>query len=270
MFEKSTFNLGYLDSLAYRDTLVHRIDPRAKLLATLAFIVTVVSFPRYEITGLLPFFLFPAISLSLGDIPLKFILKKVLIVSAFAVFIGIFNPLFDRGIAFSFFGIPISWGWVSFASIMLKFFLTISSALLLIATTSFPGICHAMQRLGMPEIFVSQLLFLYRYLFVLIEEAARIVRARDMRSFGKRGSGIRPFVSLAGTLFLRTVERAERVYRAMLSRGFSGRLQAARPSAMSVRDTLFLVLTGALLVLFRMTNVAGTVGRTAMEALGKL
>ena len=95
-------------------------------------------------------------------------------------------------------GIPLSAGWLSFLTILIKFTLTISAALLLIATTSFPGICHALRSLGVPAVFVSQLLFLYRYLFVLIEEALRIVRARDMRSFGNHGSGMKVVVRLIG------------------------------------------------------------------------
>ena len=91
MFDNEYFNLGYLDTLSYRDTFIHRLDPRAKLIATIFFVLTVVSFPKYEITGLLPFFLFPVLIFSLGDIPYKFILKKVLVVSSFAFFIGFFK-----------------------------------------------------------------------------------------------------------------------------------------------------------------------------------
>ena len=265
MFDEGYFNLGYLDALSYRNTFVHRLDPRAKLIATVAFIVTVVSFPKYEITGLLPFFLFPVLLFSLGDIPVKFILKKVLLVSAFALFIGIFNPLFDRQAAYSWWGLPIARGWISFLSIMLKFFLTITSALLLIATTSFPGICHALRKLGIPDIFISQLLFLYRYIFVLVEEAMKVVRARDMRSFGNRGKGMKTFISLAGTLFLRTVERAERIYQAMLSRGFSGALHAVKPYRVSGADVVFLCSTIVLLYLFRMHDVVGAIGGLSMR-----
>ncbi|NJD55570.1 MAG: cobalt ECF transporter T component CbiQ [Nitrospirae bacterium] len=268
MFDAEYFNLGYLDTLSYQNTVIHRLDPRAKLIATLAFILTVVSFPKYEITGLLPFFLFPVLLISFGDIPVRFILKKVLLVSSFAVFIGIFNPLLDRQISISFLGISISGGWISFLSIMLKFFLTISSALLLIATTSFPGICHALQKIGMPEIFVSQLLFLYRYIFVLLEEAMKIVRARDMRSFGRKGHDIKTVTRLIGTLFLRTMERAERVYQAMLSRGFSGSLHTVKPYSFRAVDAVFLFTTIVLLYLFRTRDIVGTLGRLSMRALG--
>jgi len=268
MFDNAYFNLGYLDTLSYRDTVIHRLDPRAKLLATLAFIVTIVSFPKHEITGLLPFFLFPVLLFSLSDVPVKFILKKVLLVSSFAVFIGVFNPLIDRQTVYSVFGFSVSGGWISFLSIMLKFFLTITSALLLIATTSFPGVCHALQKMGMPEIFVSQLLFLYRYIFVLVEEAMKIVRARDMRSFAKKGLGIKPAINLFGTLFLRTVERAERVYQAMLSRGFTGRLNTSRTYCFTTADALFVGLTILFLYLFRIHDVVGMMGRVSMRVLG--
>jgi cobalt/nickel transport system permease protein len=265
MFDNEYFNLGYLDTLSYGDTVIHRLDPRAKLIATFLFVVTVVSFPKYEIAGLLPFFLFPVLLFTLSDIPVKFIMKKVLLVSSFAFFIGIFNPVIDRRIVYSFLGMPVSGGWISFLSIMMKFFLTITSALLLIATTSFPGICHALQKLGMPELFVSQLLFLYRYLFVLTEETMRIVRARDVRSFGRRGRGIKTFIHLAGTLFLRTVERAEQIYKAMLSRGFTGTLHSVRSYRFSGADAAFLCSTAAVLYLFRAYDLVGAVGRLSMK-----
>jgi cobalt/nickel transport system permease protein len=233
------------------------------VITTFAFIVTVVSFPKYEIARLIPFFLFPALIFSLGDIPFWFILKKVLVVSVFAVFIGIFNPLFDTHIQYDFLGIPVSGGWVSFFSILLKFFLTMGSALLLISTTSFPGICHALRKLGIPEIFISQLLFLYRYIFVLMEETLRMVRARDLRSFGKRGQGMSIFINLIGTLFVKTIERAERIYHAMLSRGFSGTIHFVKRDRLRKSDFLCLSITGVVLYIFRTCDIVSLIGRQA-------
>jgi cobalt/nickel transport system permease protein len=262
-FDKEYFNLGFLDTLSYKDTVIHRLDPRTKVIATFAFIVTVVSFPKYEIAGLIPFFLFPALFFSLGDIPIWFILKKVLVVSVFAVFIGIFNPLFDTRVMCTFFGIPVSGGWVSFLSILLKFFLTICSAMLLISTTSFPGICYALRQLRIPEIFVSQLLLLYRYIFVLIEETLRMVRARDLRSFGKKGQGMKIFINLIGTLFMRTIERADRIYHAMLSRGFSGTIHYVKRDHLRKADFVCLSVTGVFLILFRTYDFVNLIGRQA-------
>lgn len=262
-FDKAYFNLGVLDILSYKNTLIHRLDARTKVITTFAFIVTVVSLPKYEITGLIPFFFFPAIIFTLGDIPVWYILKKVLVVSVFAVFIGILNPLFDTQVRTNLLTIPVSGGWVSFFSILLKFFLTMCSALLLISTTTFPGICHALRKLGVPEIFISQLLFLYRYIFVLMEETLRMVRARELRSFGKRGQGVRVFINLVGTLFIKTIERAERIYHAMLSRGFSGTIHFISREGFGKTDFLFMSATGLLLYIFRSYDIVSLIGRQA-------
>ena len=267
-FEASYSGIGRLDRLSYRDTAVHRLDPRAKVVATMLFAIGVVSFPKYEVLSLLPLFLFPILIGALGDIPAGFIAKKVVAVSPFAVFIGIFNPIFDSSTVAIAPGFQISAGWVSFASILVKFALTISAALLLVATTSFPGICRGLRRLGLPVLFVSQLLFLYRYLFVLVEEAMRVVRARDMRSFGARGTGVGVLVRIVGTLFLRTVERAERIYGAMLARGFRGEVPSMRREAMRPSDASFLLASGCYFALCRFVPVPQMIGRLVRGLAG--
>lgn len=254
-FDREYFNLGYLDSLSYKDTLIHRIDPRIKLIVTLAFILTVISFPQYEVSGLIPFFLFPMLLFALGDIPVRFILKKLILVSPFVVFVGIFNPILDTSVMHDIYGIGISGGWISFISLLIKFMLTISAALLLIATTSFIGVCHGLQRLALPQIFVSQLLFLYRYIFVLMDEAMKIIRARDMRSFGNRGKGLRVFINMTGMILIRTIERSERIYSAMLSRGFDGRLGTVKRYSVSLSDIVFAMLSLSVFFLFRRYNI---------------
>jgi len=260
-FDEKYYNIGFIDQLSYKNTFVHRLDPRAKLIATLLFLFTVISFSKYEIVALLPFFLYPMLLMTIGEIPFMFIVKKVFLVSPFAVFIGIFNPLLDSGQVLIFNGLTISAGWLSFFSIMLKFTLTVSTALLLIATTSFPNVCHALRQLGLPSLFVSQLSFLYRYIFVLMEETMRIVRARNMRSYGERGKGIRIFVRIVGILFIRTVERAERVYFAMLSRGFQGDMPSLKRFGIKTGDVIFAVFVAVFLYIFRFYPVTQILGR---------
>ncbi|MCK9363216.1 MAG: cobalt ECF transporter T component CbiQ [Syntrophales bacterium] len=264
-FDEKYFDIGRLDRLSYGDTFVHRLDPRAKVIATMLFLLTVISFPKYEVIALAPFFLYPVLLLTIGEIPVRFMIRKIIVVSPFAVFIGIFNPLLDTKTVAVIFGVSLSAGWISFLSILMKFALTISAALLLIATTSFPGICHALRRLGVPALFVSQLLFLYRYLFVLMEEAMRIIRAREMRSFGSHGAGMKMFVRLIGILFLRTMDRAERIYYAMLSRGFQGDIPTLKRSHIALPDLLFLSVMIAYLGVFRFFPVAEELGRVVQE-----
>jgi cobalt/nickel transport system permease protein len=262
-FDKEFLNLGYIDSLSYRDSFIHRIDSRGKVITTLLFVSLVVSYPKYEVVALLPYFIFPILLLTLSDTPFMYILKRVLIVAPFAIFIGIFNPLFDTGHVVISGGITLSSGWISFLSIMLKFVLTISAALILIATTSFPAVCQALNKLGIPSLFTSQLLFLYRYIFVLAEETMRMVRARDMRSFHNHGSGIRTVARLIGILFIRTVERSERIYHAMLCRGFHGTFPAVRSSRFSMRDAVFILVSSAVLIALRVYNVSEMLGQIA-------
>ena len=266
-FDAEFFNIGYLDTLSYKDTFVHRLDPRVKLLVSFAFILSVVSFPKYEVSALMPFFLYPVFLMTAGNIPMKAIAKKVLFVSPFAIFLGIFNPLLDTGVVFSLFGIPVSGGWLSFASIIVKFMLTVSTALLLIAVTSFPGICEALERLKFPKIFVIQLLFLYRYLFVLLEESLRMMRARDARSFGKKGKEIKTFIRLVSVLLIRSVERAEMIFRAMLSRGFRGEIKVLRRHTINAYDILFLIVSITMFYIFRSFHIVNLMGETLSRTL---
>lgn len=267
-FDKEYLNIGYLDTLSYKDTFVHRLDPRVKVLVSFIFILFVVSFPKYELSGLMPFFIYPVFLLTAGDIPLRAIAKKVLFVSPFAIFIGIFNPLLDTNVILTPFGVPVTGGWISFLSIIVKFVLTVSTALLLIAVTSFPGICEALERLKLPRIFVIQLLFLYRYLFVLLREALRMQRAREARSFGKRGREIKNFIRLISLLLVRSVERAERIYQAMLSRGFRGEIRVRKRYKLRLQDIVFAILTVGIFYIFRNFDIVSYIGETLRRSFG--
>ena len=76
-FDEKYFDIGRLDRLSYQDTCVHRLDPRAKVIATMLFLFTVISFPKYEVAALVPFFLFPVLLMTIGEIPVRFIIKKM-------------------------------------------------------------------------------------------------------------------------------------------------------------------------------------------------
>jgi cobalt/nickel transport system permease protein len=249
-----------LDLLANGDTALHRLDARAKVLVTLVFILSVVSFGRYELAALFPFFVFPAAMVARGNLPAGHIAKKVALLSPFALAVGLFNPLFDREVLVQLGPLGVSGGWISFASIIVRALLTVGAALILIALTGFPAVCQALERLGMPRVFAVQLLFLYRYLFVLTEEGSRAARARELRSCGRRGLGASSFGPLVGHLLLRTWQRAERIHMAMLARGFTGDFHARRPSRFGGQELLFLAGWSALFVTLRLENVPRLLG----------
>ena len=236
----SFLDIGYLDSLSSQKSPIHRLDPRAKVVATAFFIVSVVSFDKYEISGLMPFFLYPVVLVALGDLPLGYLLKKILLAAPFAVFIGMFNPFIDRAILMHIGPVGISGGWISFASILLRFVLTVGAVLALIASTGFTSICMSLEKMGAPNSFAVQLLFMYRYIFVLVDEGSRMVRARALRSFEGRGMGFKVFVSMIGQLLLRTLDRAQRIHLAMRCRGFDGEIRVFRKLTFGRRDAAFL------------------------------
>jgi cobalt/nickel transport system permease protein len=267
--ERAFYDIGHLDNLAEADTPLHRLDPRAKILTTAVFVVSVVSFDKYEIAGLLPFFLYPAVLVGWGNLPLGFLLRKLLLVSPFVLFIGIFNPWLDRAVLFQLGPVGITGGWLSFLSLLLRFTLTVGAALLLIASTGFTTICMALEKLGSPRIFTVQLLLLYRYLFILIGEAIRMIRAHALRSFNRKGRiTFRVFLQMLGNLLLRTIDRAERIHMAMLSRAFTGEIRIARQFHFGYREMLFLSGFSALFIVLRCTEVINLLGRMVMEIGG--
>jgi cobalt/nickel transport system permease protein len=101
---------------------------------------------------------------------------------------------------------------------------------------------------------------MYRYLFVLSEEALRMVRARELRSCRNRGMGIGPLSSMVGHLLLRTWERAERIHMAMLCRGFSGETVQRPAAAFGRGDLFFLLGWGTLFLLFRLYDIPRLAG----------
>ncbi|HPG01028.1 MAG TPA: energy-coupling factor transporter transmembrane component T, partial [Kiritimatiellia bacterium] len=139
-----------MDELGRMDTPAHRLDARAKAIVTFAFIAIVMSFPRYAISALTPFLLYPIALISWGHIPPRHILKKMLIAAPFALIIGIFNPLMDHQPMAAIGPIVITGGWLSFASIMLRFALTVGAALALVACTGMYRLAAGLEQLGVP------------------------------------------------------------------------------------------------------------------------
>jgi len=249
-----------MDRLAAGDTVLHRLDPRAKVLVTLIFIGTVISFDKYAVTGMIPLVIFPVVMVSLGNLPSSYIAKKIALLCTFALVVGMFNPLFDRTVLVHLGPVGITGGWISFTSIVIRAILTVGAAVILVGVTGFPAICQAIERLGAPRVFTVQLLFLYRYLFVLTEEGARVSRARELRSFGKKGLGVGSFGPLVGHLLLRTWARAERIHMAMLVRGFSGEFYTRREYHFGCRELLFLCGWSALFITLRLYNLPHLLG----------
>lgn len=254
-----------LDDWAARDTPLTRLDPRAKLLTTAVFVLVVVSFERHAVAALLPLAVFPVTLAVLGHIPAAPILRRLALAAPFAVMVGLFNPWLDRTPVLLAGDTTLAAGWFSFASILLRFALTVGAGLLLVAGTGMFALCAALARLGLPRVLTLQLLFLYRYVFVLGDEAARMATARQLRGNGRRPT-LRSQGPLLGHLLLRAVDRAQRIHQAMQARGFDGELHGLRTLHWRARDTAFLIGWVGAFVVLRSFDLPQWLGRTLLAA----
>lgn len=223
---------------------VHSLDPRVKLLLALACVLALALMPAgsWATIGAVALMIWWAVLRS--GVGLGKILGRAFVALPFAL--AATTLIFSRPGAplFSFSLGPLSLtatdaGLIACASVMLKSWLSVQAALLFTATTQFVDVLFALRALRLPGVLVAILSFAYRYLFVMVDEAQRMLRARDCRSaegVGRRSGGSLAWRAgvvgrMAGTLFLRSYERSERIYAAMLSRGFDGELRSlgARP-----------------------------------------
>lgn len=258
--EHRWLELRHLDELAAQQTAIHELHPTIKLLTTLIFIITVASFSKYEIASLLPMFFYPIALMSVGNIPVRLLANRVMIMMPFILFIGILNPFFDQATMLTLGSIPISGGVVSFISILLRFILSVLAALILIATTGMDSICMALSSLGVPRILVTEISFVYRYVHVLIEEVTKTVRSYSLRSPYSKGIEFQTWGSLIGLLLLRAIDRAQRIYQAMVCRGFDGEVRLIKSRQLRKKEIVFLLAWSSFFAAARTVNIPHLLG----------
>jgi len=245
-------------------SLLHVLDARVKLVLTLAFVLTV-SLAPFGVWPVYLLLLALALSASVAsELGPSFVWRRALLALPF-VLAALPLLVTLRGAPL----LTISLGrWAltvtkpgleRFLSIAFKSWLSVQMAILLTATTPLPDLLMAMRALRLPRLLVAILSLMWRYLAVLIDEALRMMRAREARSGSWVGTGggslaWRAQVTgrMAGTLFLRGYERSERIYNAMLARGYDGSIRSFPLKPLSRGERLLLVLAVGVLVLLLM------------------
>jgi len=239
------------DRYRHGHSLLHNLDARIKVLVTVAYILSNVLLPdgAWLAFGLaLVFLAYCNLASGLG---LGFTFKRSFVALPFALaaVTAIFSipghPLAQWHIGMLTL-IPTDAGVLRFASVLVRSWLSVQMAILLVAVTAFPDIIHALGHLYVPPIIVTIIAFLYRYLFVLTDEVMRLLRARQARSAGREGAKSGGSVwwrahiagNMAGQLFLRSYERSDRIYDAMLARGYTGQLQTLHAQKIQTADWL--------------------------------
>ncbi len=254
--EKALTEFKQVERSACSTSVLHSLDPRAKTLVVLIYIIAVLSESPDALAGILLFWIFPIIACAMGGIEYGKVMRKSLYTLPFIAFIGVFNPIFQREPMLTVGGVVITKGWIEFVSILLRGLLSVQMALVLIMTTGFYRVCRGLGKMGVPGVFTTQLLLVYRYIYLLVEEAIDMDRARKSRSYGRKGYGFKMWGTFVGQLLMRTVNRAQRIHRAMVSRGFTGELPSIVKMKWRGRDTLFVIIACGLIAACRFVNIS--------------
>ncbi len=231
----------FLDSYRHGFSPIHRLDPRVKLVLAVGFILaTALTPPGAWPVYILLFALLLAVEI-LSELSVSYVMKRAVLAFPFVLaavpilFTLPGNPLVTFTIG--------PWspsisdaGLERFISIALKSWFSVQMAIVLAGSTPFPDLLVAMRAVHVPKLLVAVIGLMWRYLFVLADEAIRLMRARDARSGHpvdtpyKTGGSIawraRVTGGMAGNLFMRSFDRGERIYAAMAARGYDGEVRS--------------------------------------------
>jgi cobalt/nickel transport system permease protein len=234
-------HLHFLDPFQYGTSFIHRLDARIKFVLALAFIFTVALTPIGVWPVYISLYVIILSAIILSEVGVGFVTKRSLLVLPFVLAVLPIIFTLEGKVLWS-----ISLGtWTlsiyqpgleRFISIVIKSFISVQAAILLTATTPFPDLLTAMRAVRIPRLLVAIFGLMWRYLFVLADEALRLLRARTSRSGHSEQPDLKPGGNviwrakiaggLAGSLFLRAFERSDRIYMAMLSRGYDGEVRS--------------------------------------------
>lgn len=258
--QKALRELGEMDDLAARQSPIHRLSPTAKLLSTIAYIAVVVSFGKYQLSGLIVMVLWPVLLFQISGIPVGLCFYKLRIVLPLVMAVGLFNPLFDRTPMLYLGSLPVSGGVVSMLTLMLKGVLCLMASFLLIATTNIDSLCASLRKLHVPGMLVTLLLLTYRYVGVMTEELAIMTDAYHLRAPGQKGIHVSAWGSFLGQLLLRSMDRAQELYGSMLLRGYHEHFHYAPTKPFTAKDGAYVAGCAAVFLLLRLVPAAQLLG----------
>lgn len=245
-FLKTFQEIFYVERFSSSVGLLQRIDPRVKLVCVVAFILSAVA-----VRTVTPLFVLLAVIVILcvlSRIPLKFFfLRTTIFIPIFAgvialplPFITPGAPLVQVGIGGLIIGIT---GEGIFRAVQFTFrvWVCVASSILLVLTTRFSKLIQAMENFRFPGVLVTMTAVTYRFIFLFIGEAYRMVLAKESRTVTRQRwiENIRSLANLIATLFIRAHERGERVYLAMIARAYAGTVRSIGKMKYAQRDWIF-------------------------------
>lgn len=261
---KARRELLEMDALAAGNSPIHTLHPVAKLLATVFYIYTVVSFPKYDLSGLTAMVLYPVVLYQMAGIRVSDCFYRLRMVLPLVCVVGLANPFLDAKVLLYLGTIPITGGIVSMLTLMLKGVFSLMASFLLIGTTSIDSLCAGLRKLHVPEILTTLLLLTYRYIGLMIEQVSIMTESYALRAPNQTGIHFSAWGSFLGQLLLRSQDRAQELYESMLLRGFTGAFHYAQIPNARRKDYLFCLGNFAFLTAARFYNLPELLGNILM------
>ena len=245
-----------IDKYAYLKSPMHRFDPRAKILSITLLILSIALLD--DIGVLLIGFLIVMIMVSFSNIPLWFVLKRMRWVALFMLAVLVILPFTVHGKAIFTMGpfVVSREGSIKAGIIIIRAFSIVLLIFPMLATMKFVTFIETLGRYGVPDKLVQMIALTYRYIFVLLNEIKRTIRSVEARGYWKRKNiaHLRTTGNMIGTLLVRSYERSEKVYGAMMSRGYSGRMKTLKRFRMKTSDWLMAALVVLVAVLLQLLD----------------
>lgn len=214
----------FIDKYSNRNSVIHKIDPRVKLLLGFFFLILIALTYNLRLLGL--YWVIILVLMVMSKVPFRFFLSKLLLITPLVLVFSFFiylSYLMKHQIAVTVEALgryyPV---WDTLALTAAKIYLSILVITLLVSCTRFNDLLWSLRRFRLPLIVTILSKLVYTYIFVFIDELHRIIRAYKSRTPVRRVSRVRVYGHIAAGILVRSIDRSDYIYKAMLSRGFDG------------------------------------------------
>lgn len=239
------------EPFANGNSFVHNLDPRVRILFAFFFAIIVATTPHFSVLLWASFFVVGIFFLS--KLKIEKVLKRILVVNTFLVLLVIILPFSYPGqVVYALGPLTLTKQGVFYALlIFLKSNLILACVLLLLSTSSIFSLAHALHHLHVPSKLVELIFFTFRYIHVIYQQYQKLMGAVKLRCFTPKTNiyTYKTYAYLVASLLIKSYDRSERVYKAMLCRGFQGTFPVFRHFKMTPKDRLFSV-AGTIYLLF--------------------
>lgn len=239
------------EPFAVGDSIIHQLDPRVRLISAGVYSVVIALSRNFQV--LTAALIISALLVMLAQLPAREVLKRILAVNIFIVLLWLVLPVtFYGSVAFELGPLPVyKAGIIMATQITLKSNAIVLALIALVATMNFSIIGYALNWMRIPDKIVHLLLMAYRYVFLIEQEYRRLIRAARIRGFrpGTNLHTYKTYAGIVGMLLVRSALRADRVYKAMLCRGFKRKFYCLHEFESGNPDWLFAIIMSGIMIL---------------------